>query len=30
MRKGHKNSIQKKTLSSIENHFNAREINEIY
>ena len=30
IRKGHKNSIQKKTLSSIENHFNAREINEIY
>ena len=25
IRKGHKNSVQKKTLSNIENHFNARE-----
>ena len=25
IRKGHKNSVQKRTLSNIENHFNARE-----
>ena len=25
IRKGYKNSVQKKTLSNIENHFNARE-----
>ena len=24
IRKGHKNSVQKRTLSNIENHFNAR------
>ena len=25
IRKGYKNSVQKKTLANIENHFNARE-----
>ena len=30
IRKGYKNSVQKRTLSNIENHFNARESNKIY
>ena len=30
IRKGKKNSVQKRTLSNIENHFNARESNKIF